>query len=194
VRRIGYTSAGTIEFLRDQDTRRFYFMEMNTRLQVEHPVTEMITGIDIVQEQFAIAANRPLRLAQMDVHARGHALECRINAEDPAREFKPSPGVITRFDVPLDGGPGTLRVDTHVAAGYEVPPYYDSLIAKVIAHAPTRDAAIATMLRCLRAARIEGVATTIPLHIAVLESPEFKSGDYDTRSIPGWKQAATARV
>jgi len=183
---IGYAGAGTVEFLRAADGRIF-FMEMNTRLQVEHPVTELVTGLDIVGEQFAIAANRPLRLSQMDVRVRGHAIECRINAEDPSADFKPSPGVVSRMDLPLTLGSGTVRVDTHVAAGYEVPPYYDSLIAKVIVHAESRPAAIETMLRTLRAAKVEGVATTIPLHLAVLESPEFARGEYDTRSIPGWK-------
>jgi acetyl-CoA carboxylase biotin carboxylase subunit len=182
---VGYAGAGTIEFLRAA-SGRLHFMEMNTRLQVEHPVTEMLTGVDIVNEQLAIASNRPLRLSQADVRPRGHAIECRINAEDPAQDFKPSPGVITRFDVPLDQGPGKVRVDTHVESGYEVPPYYDSLIAKVIVHAPTREQAIETMLRTLRATRIEGIATTIPLHLAVLDSPEFRRGQYDTRSIPGW--------
>ncbi|MBL8859961.1 MAG: acetyl-CoA carboxylase biotin carboxylase subunit [Planctomycetes bacterium] len=190
---IGYAGAGTIEFLRAQ-SGRIHFMEMNTRLQVEHPVTEMITGIDIVQEQFNVAANRSLRLSQIDVRVRGHAIECRINAEDPADDFRPSPGVITRMDVPLDRGPGTVRVDTHVAAGYEVPPYYDSLIAKVIVHAPDRTSAIETMVRTLSAAVIEGVATTIPLHLAVLASAEFARGEYDTRSIPGWKPRQKARV
>jgi acetyl-CoA carboxylase, biotin carboxylase subunit len=191
---IGYAGAGTIEFLRAHDGR-IHFMEMNTRLQVEHPVTEMLTGVDIVQEQFTIAANRRLRLAQLDVRARGHAIECRINAEDPAQNFKPSPGKITRFDIPLDRGPGRVRIDTHVEAGYEVPPYYDSLIAKVIVHADSRELAIETMLRTLSKAKIEGVATTIALHLAVLDSPEFRRGEYDTRSIPGWSNAApVARV
>jgi acetyl-CoA carboxylase biotin carboxylase subunit len=182
---IGYAGAGTIEFLRAA-SGRIHFMEMNTRLQVEHPVTEMLTGVDIVNEQLAVAANRALRLKQTDVRAEGHAIECRINAEDPAQDFKPSPGVITRFEVPLDQGPGRVRVDTHVESGYEVPPYYDSLIAKVIVHAPTRDKAIETMLRTLRASNIEGIATTIPLHLAVLDSPQFRRGQYDTKSIPGW--------
>jgi acetyl-CoA carboxylase biotin carboxylase subunit len=179
---IGYAGAGTIEFLRAANGR-IHFMEMNTRLQVEHPVTEMLTGVDIVNEQLAVAANRKLRLSQADVRARGHAIECRINAEDPAQDFKPSPGLITRFEVPLDKGPGTVRVDTHVESGYEVPPYYDSLIAKVIVHAPTRDGAIETMLRTLRATKIEGIATTVSLHLRVLDSAAFRSGQYDTRSI-----------
>jgi acetyl-CoA carboxylase biotin carboxylase subunit len=180
---IGYAGAGTIEFLRAA-SGRIHFMEMNTRLQVEHPVTEMLTGVDIVNEQLAVAANRKLRLSQADVRARGHAIECRINAEDPAQDFQPSPGVITRFEVPLDKGPGKVRVDTHVESGYEVPPYYDSLIAKVIVHAATRDEAIETMLRTLRATKIEGIATTVALHLRVLDSAAFRSGQYDTRSIP----------
>jgi acetyl-CoA carboxylase biotin carboxylase subunit len=182
---IGYAGAGTIEFLRGADGK-IRFMEMNTRLQVEHPVTEMLTGVDIVHEQLAVAANRGLRVKQADVRAHGHAIECRINAEDPAKGFRPSPGVITRFEVPLGEGPGKVRVDTHVEQGYEVPPYYDSLIAKVIAHGPTREKAIETMLRTLRGTKIEGVATTIPLHLAVLDSTEFRQGRYDTRTIPGW--------
>jgi acetyl-CoA carboxylase biotin carboxylase subunit len=190
---IGYAGAGTIEFLRSSEGR-IHFMEMNTRLQVEHPVTEMLTGVDIVKEQFAIAANRPLRLAQIGVHSQGHAIECRINAEDPAHDFRPSPGVIRAFEIALDRGPGRVRVDTHVEAGYEVPPYYDSLVAKVIAHAPSRAQAIETMLNTLRATRIEGIATTIPLSIAVLESAEFRSGEYDTRTIPGLGKAAVAHA
>lgn len=184
-RAIRYAGAGTIEFLRGPDGS-ICFMEMNTRLQVEHPVTEMLTGIDLAQEQFKIAANRPLALRQADVFARGHAIECRINAEDPAASFRPSPGVLAAFEIPLDRGPGRVRVDTHVRAGDEIPPQYDSLVAKVIAHGATRAEAIETMSRTLDAARIEGIATTIPLHRSVLASAEFKSGDYDTLSIPGW--------
>jgi acetyl-CoA carboxylase biotin carboxylase subunit len=190
---IGYRNAGTIEFLRAPDGT-LCFLEMNTRLQVEHPVTEMLTGVDVVKEQLGIAANRPLGIAQRDVVARGHAIEVRVNAEDPAQGFRPSPGVLTAFEIPTDRGPGRVRVDTHVQAGDEVPPHYDSLIAKVIAHADTRAAAIETLSRVLAAARIEGVATTIPLHRAVLASREFRSGEYDMRAIPGWPPAAaTAR-
>jgi acetyl-CoA carboxylase biotin carboxylase subunit len=188
---IGYTNAGTIEFLKSAEGP-LYFMEMNTRLQVEHPVTEMLTGLDIVRLQLEIAANRPLALAQADVQASGHALECRINAEDPADGFRPAPGVLKSFSIPEDRGPGRVRVETYLAAGDEIPPWYDSLIAKVIAHGRTRDEAIATMLRALSEARVEGVPTTIPLHLAVLASPEFRAGEYDTRSIPGWKSAARA--
>ena len=183
---IGYRGAGTIEFLRNEDGQ-LCFMEMNTRLQVEHPVTEAVTGIDIVQEQLRIAAHHPLSHTQDEVRFQGAAIECRINAEDPADDFRPTPGRLTTFELGgSNTGPGTLRVDTHLTAGDEVPPYYDSLIAKVITHADTREAAIETMLTTLRSARIEGVATTVPLHLAVLDSTEFRSGDYSTLSIPGW--------
>jgi len=185
---IGYVGAGTIEFLRDE-AGRLCFMEMNTRLQVEHPVTEMVTGFDIVQEQLRVAANHPLSIKQEDVHFEGAAIECRINAEDPSDGFKPTPGRLTAFELGSASsrqGAGTVRVDTHLAAGDEVPPYYDSLIAKVIAHGATREAAIETMIATLKTARIEGVRTTIPLHLAVLDSAQFRAGDYSTREIPGW--------
>jgi len=181
----GYVNAGTLEFLRDGDGR-LWFMEMNTRLQVEHPVTELVTGVDIAQEQIRIAANLPLGLRQEDVRFRGHALECRINAEDPADGFRPSPGRLAAFELGGGAGPGTVRVDTHLRTGDEVSPYYDSLLAKVIAHAPTREEAIETMLSALSAARVEGVQTTIPLHLAVLKSRAFRSGEYDTSGLPGW--------
>jgi acetyl-CoA carboxylase biotin carboxylase subunit len=186
---IGYVGAGTMEFLRD-DTGKLFFMEMNARLQVEHPVTEAITGIDVVKEQLAIAANEPLALEQASIVGRGHAIECRINAEDPSQDFRPSPGKIDVFEIPTDKGPGTIRVDTHLRAGDEVLPYYDSLIAKVIAHAPTREKAIETMLRALAGARIGEIATTIPLHLSVLPSEEFRSGKYDTSRIPGARAGA----
>ncbi|MCZ6596082.1 MAG: acetyl-CoA carboxylase biotin carboxylase subunit [Planctomycetota bacterium] len=182
---LGYTNAGTIEFLRDGDGR-LCFMEMNTRLQVEHPVSELTTGVDIVAEQIHIAANRPLSLDQDAIAPRGHAIECRINAEDPAADFRPSPGRVDAFAIPDDAGPGTVRIDTHLNEGDSIPPYYDSLIAKVIAHAESRELGIETMLAALRGARVEGVATTIPLHLAVLESEAFRSGAYDTSAIPGW--------
>ena len=190
---IGYTNAGTIEFLRDEGGR-LSFMEMNTRLQVEHPVTEALTGIDVVAWQLRIAANQRLAIEQADVRPRGHAIECRINAEDPEQGFRPAPGTLAAFEFPRDLGPGTVRVDTHLEAGDEVPPYYDSLIAKVIAHADTREAAIETMLRALRGARVEGVATTIALHLAVLASDAFRRGEYDTRAVPGWPAKAFART
>jgi len=185
-RSIGYAGAGTIEFLRAPDGSP-YFMEMNTRLQVEHPVSEMVSGVDVVALQLKVAANHRLGLTQDDVRLAGHAIECRVNAEDPARGFRPTPGKLEALEVPRDLGPGRVRVDTHLSAGDEVSPYYDSLIAKVIAHADTREAAIETMQRALAAARIGGgaVATTLPLHLAVLASDEFRSGEYDTRSVPG---------
>jgi acetyl-CoA carboxylase biotin carboxylase subunit len=186
---IGYTGAGTIEFLR-ADGGAIYFMEMNTRLQVEHGVTELVSGVDLVLKQLAIAANERLGLAQSSIRLQGHAIEARINAEDPERAFRASPGMLTAFSFPHELGPGTIRVDTHLAAGDAVSPHYDSLIAKVIAHASTRDEAIETLRRSLRAADVAGLKTTIPLHLAVLDSPEFKSGAYDTRAIPGWLSAA----
>lgn len=165
-------------------------MEMNTRLQVEHPVSEAVSGIDVVEAQIRIAANEPLGFAQADVAAKGAAIECRINAEDPSHDFRPSPGRLGAFDFPRDAGPGSVRVDTHLASGEEVSPHYDSLLAKVIASADTRDRAIATMLACLGGARVEGVATTIPVHLAVLASDAFRRGDYDTSAIPGWARGS----
>ena len=182
---IGYAGAGTVEFLR-ADSGEIYFMEMNTRLQVEHGVSELVSGVDLVVKQLEVAAHRPLGLAQDSIRLQGSAIEVRVNAEDPERDFKPSPGTLASFDFPRELGPGRIRVDTHARAGDAVSPYYDSLLAKVIAHAPTRDEAIETLLRCLRACRVEGVKTTIPLHLVVLDSAEFRSGRYDTRAIPGW--------
>ncbi|MED6335238.1 MAG: biotin carboxylase N-terminal domain-containing protein [Planctomycetota bacterium] len=179
---IGYSGAGTVEFLRTPDGT-LHFMEMNARLQVEHPLTELVTGIDLVGEQLAVAANRPLGLRQEDVRFEGHAIECRINAEDPARDFLPTPGTLTAFD--LAPGAARVRVDTHLAAGEVVSPHYDSLLAKLISHGETRAEAIKLMLDALRASRVEGVSTTIPLHIAVLESEAFQSGEIDTSHIPG---------
>ncbi len=173
---LGYRNAGTVEFLRDAGGS-LHFMEMNTRLQVEHPVTEAVTGIDLVKEQIRVAANEPLSFAQKEIELTGHAVECRINAEDPDNEFKPSPGTITRFEIPRG-----VRVDTHIAAGEggcTVPPYYDSLIAKMIAHGPDRRAAIAAARTALREFRIEGIITTLPLHLRILEQPSFLKGDYD---------------
>ena len=182
---IGYVGAGTVEFLLDGSSRPL-FIEMNTRLQVEHPVTEEVTGVDVVKQQIAIAANERLTLEQVEVKSSGHAIECRINAEDPAQGFRPTPGVLTAFDIPQDKGTGVIRVDTHLETGQRVPPHYDSLLAKVIAFGKTRDAAIETMVATLKATRIEGVSTTIPVHLAVLGSREFKKGEYDTASLPGW--------
>jgi len=200
---VGYRSAGTVEFLRAPSIDgihgdaggALYFMEMNTRLQVEHPVSELVSGLDIAAQQIRIAAHEPLSCGQSEIRLAGHAIECRINAEDPERNFQPSPGTLRAFSFPTDLGPGALRVDTHLAPGDVVPPHYDSLLAKVIAHAETRELAIQTLVTALSAARVEGVATTIPLHLAVLDSPAFRAGNYDTAAIPGWPpvRAASAR-
>lgn len=177
---VKYRNAGTIEFLVDKNGN-FYFMEMNTRIQVEHPVTEMVYGIDIVREQIRIAAGEKLGIKQRQLKPNGHAIECRINAEDPFNGFRPSPGKITALHFP--GGFG-VRVDSHIYQEYVIPPYYDSMIAKLIVHARTRDEAIARMLRALEEFVIEGVHTTIPFHIKLLNSSEFRSGvDYDTKFI-----------
>jgi acetyl-CoA carboxylase biotin carboxylase subunit len=182
VRKIGYLNAGTIEFLMDEN-KNLYFMEMNTRLQVEHPVTEMITGVDIVAEQIKIAANHMLSFKQEDVTFSGHAIECRINAEDPANNFTPSPGVITGFDLSLNEGPGKIRLDTHAAAGYEIPSFYDSMICKIIAHGQDRASAIRTMVNALKSFEVKGIKTTIPLHLDILNSKIFKTGNYNTNSL-----------
>jgi acetyl-CoA carboxylase biotin carboxylase subunit len=174
-KKLGYSSAGTVEFLLDQDNR-FYFMEMNTRIQVEHAVTEMVTLADIVRNQIRIAAGEKLGYTQDDLMIVGHAIECRINAENP-ETFAPSPGTITAFNLP--GGPG-VRVDTYVYSGYKVPPFYDSMIAKVIVHARTRDLAIARMRRALEAMVVEGIKTTIPLHLKIMDDPTFQAGDIST--------------
>jgi acetyl-CoA carboxylase biotin carboxylase subunit len=169
---VNYVSAGTVEFLVDRQ-EQFYFIEMNTRIQVEHPVTEMVTGIDLVREQIRIASGEPLGYRQNAVRFTGHAIECRINAEDP-EHFVPSPGRVTTWIPP--GGPGT-RVDSHLMAGYTVPPHYDSLIAKIIVHANNRAEAIARMHRALSETVIEGVKTTIPYHLKLLADPAFVAGE-----------------
>jgi acetyl-CoA carboxylase biotin carboxylase subunit len=173
---LGYASAGTMEFLVDRDFN-FYFMEMNTRIQVEHPITEQVTGLDLVKEQLRVALGDPLP-PQSAVQLRGHAIECRINAEDPARSFLPCPGKIHALHVP--GGPG-IRVDTHIYQGYTIPPYYDSLIAKLIAYGHDRSEALARMRRALDEFVVEGVRTTIPFHRAVLDNPRFVTGSIHTK-------------
>ena len=170
---VGYRGAGTFEFLLEKD--RFYFIEMNTRLQVEHPVTECVTGMDLVKLQLMVAAGEPLGIAQSDVVIRGHAIECRLNAEDP-NSFRPSPGMVTMFHPP--GGPG-IRIDTHIYTGYAVPPYYDSLIGKLIAHGDTRDSALARMRTALQEIVIDGIATNIPLHQDLCDDAGFISGGVD---------------
>ncbi|HOW74714.1 MAG TPA: acetyl-CoA carboxylase biotin carboxylase subunit [Candidatus Competibacteraceae bacterium] len=171
--RIGYRGAGTFEFLYQDG--EFYFIEMNTRVQVEHPVTELITGVDIVKEQLRIAAGHPLSYRQEDIHVRGHAVECRLNAEDP-ETFAPSPGTITQYHAP--GGPG-IRVDSHIYNGYRVPPNYDSMIGKLIAHGETREAAIARMRGALAELVIEGIKTNAPLHRRILSDARFLDGGMD---------------
>ena len=187
-RAIDYVGAGTIEMLLNEDNS-FYFMEMNTRIQVEHPVTEMCTGFDLVKEQIRAAAGLPLSLPNTEIQLRGHAIECRINAEDPARNFAPSPGTINTFHLP--GGPG-VRVDTHAYAGYKVPQYYDSLLGKLIVHGATREEAIGRMKRALMETVIEGVHTTIPFLLQVMDNPEFIAGEVDTKSLERWMAAERA--
>lgn len=181
-RQVGYVSAGTVEFLFEETAAgpEFWFLEMNTRLQVEHPVTEMVTGMDLAQHMIRIAEGEPLGFGQEDVTLRGHAIECRINAEDPARGFQPKPGLITEYQEP--GGPG-VRVDSGVRAGSTIPPSYDSLISKLICFAQSRDHAIARTLRALDEYRIEGVTTTIAFHRLALSSPWFKQGVFSTKTV-----------
>jgi acetyl-CoA carboxylase biotin carboxylase subunit len=180
-RHLRYRGAGTVEFLVDLERDAFSFLEMNARIQVEHPVTEAITGIDLVAEQIAIAEGQGLRLRQDDVAFDGHAIECRINAEDWLRDFQPDPGTVTRVAVPV--GPG-LRVDTHLQAGAEVPPFYDSLLAKLIASGRDRDQALERLRSALGRFTIAGVATTVPMHLAVVQEPDFIVGGVDTTWFP----------
>jgi len=175
-RAVGYQNAGTVEFLVSK-TGEFFFMEMNTRIQVEHPVTEEITGIDLIQEQLRVASGEPLRFSQDDIRFQGHSIECRLTAEDPTKNFAPSAGTVTAFDPP--GGPG-VRVDSHLFGGYKMPPYYDSLLAKIIVHAPTRPEAIAKMERALRETRLEGIANTRDFHLKILANEYFRSGELST--------------
>jgi acetyl-CoA carboxylase biotin carboxylase subunit len=183
-RAIGYVGAGTMEFLLDEGGE-LRFMEMNARLQVEHPVSEMRTGIDLVEAQIRIAAGQPLWFSQDDVELCGHSIECRINAEDPSNGFSPSPGLIERWEV-ASAGPD-VRVDTHVESGYEVPPHYDSLLCKVIAWGKDRDTACDRLAEALQSIRCDGISTTTPMHLAVLSSKEFRENRYDTRAVPGWE-------
>ncbi|MFZ9139256.1 MAG: acetyl-CoA carboxylase biotin carboxylase subunit [Bacilli bacterium] len=173
---VGYVNAGTIEFLVDKNLN-FYFIEMNTRIQVEHPVTEFITGIDLVKEQVKIAMGKKLPFTQKQIKISGHAIECRINAEDVKANFRPAPGKITQLIMP--GGNG-VRIDTHIYPGYEVPPYYDSMIAKLIVHAPTRKEAIRKMLVALEQFMVDGITTNIEFHYSILHTQEFVSGNVDT--------------
>jgi acetyl-CoA carboxylase biotin carboxylase subunit len=179
VKAANYYSAGTCEFLLDKNNK-FYFIEVNARIQVEHPVTELVTGVDLIKEQIRVAAGEPLPFAQKDIVARGSAIEVRINAEDPYHDFRPNPGTITKWHPP--GGPG-IRLDTHVVTGYRVPPNYDSMVAKLLVHRPTRAEALATMRRALREFTVEGIATTIPLHQEIFNTAEFVDRTVDTTFI-----------
>jgi acetyl-CoA carboxylase, biotin carboxylase subunit len=179
VREAKYTNAGTVEFIVAPDNS-FYFIEVNARIQVEHPVTEMITGVDLIREQIRVASGLPLSFTQDSIECRGAAIECRINAEDPDRNFQPQPGLIEELFVP--GGLG-VRWDSHVYAGYNVPPHYDSMIGKLIVHRATREEAIATMRRALRELGIKGIKTTAPFHDLVLQHPEFVAGTHDTKFV-----------
>ncbi|MGE5723003.1 MAG: acetyl/propionyl/methylcrotonyl-CoA carboxylase subunit alpha [Sphingomonadales bacterium] len=178
---LSYRGAGTVEFLVDADRGEYYFLEMNARIQVEHPVTEEVTGIDLVAEQIAIAEGRGLRLTQDQVRFNGCAIECRINAEDPIRDFAPSPGTVAEADWPAGDG---VRVDTYITSGARVPPYYDSLMAKIIAHGPDRETAIERLRKALAATRLHGVHTNIAFHLEVLGDPEFQAGGVDTGYLP----------
>ncbi len=171
----GYYNAGTIEFLVD-DKNNFYFMEMNTRIQVEHPITEFVTGIDLVKAQLKIAAGKELPYSQEDIRVKGHSIECRINAESPEKGFRPSPGKINALHIP--GGPG-IRIDSSVYSGYEITPYYDSMIAKLIVYAPTRKEAIAKMKWALAEFIVEGVDTNIDFQLSLIRDPAFEEGNYD---------------
>jgi acetyl-CoA carboxylase biotin carboxylase subunit len=183
---VGYRGAGTMEYLYDDDCGEFFFIEMNTRIQVEHPLTEMITGIDLVGEMIRVARGEPLRYRQSDVQSRGAAIECRINAEDPDKNFMPSPGRVSEITLP--GGPG-VRVDTMLYPGYTVPPFYDSLLAKVVVHAEDRESAIARMRRALQELHIEGVKTTRSLHLQLMDASQFQAARFDTGFLEGWLAA-----
>lgn len=174
-----YAGAGTVEFIVDKDYN-FYFIEVNARIQVEHPVSEMVTGVDLIQEQIRVAAGLPLSFRQEDLSCTGAAIECRINAEDPTKNFQPSPGKIESMFAP--GGLG-VRFDSHVTAGYSVPPYYDSMIGKLIVHRPTRELAIATMLRALKELQIQGIKTSVPFHEWILKDASFLDGSVDTKYV-----------
>jgi acetyl-CoA carboxylase, biotin carboxylase subunit len=175
--RLSYRGAGTVEFLVDRERDTFYFLEMNARIQVEHPVTEAVTGVDLVAEQIFIAGGLGLRLQQSAIQLQGCAIECRVNAEDPAHDFRPSPGVVSAVSWPSGEG---IRVDTHIAAGARVPPFYDSLIGKIIAHAPDRNSAVARLRNAIGATRVSGVHTNLPFHALVLADAEFQAGGFDT--------------
>ncbi len=189
--RLDYRGAGTVEFLVDMDRGAFYFLEMNARIQVEHPVTEQVTGVDLVAEQIAIAAGGGLRLSQDDVRIQGASIECRINAEDPAHDFMPSPGTVREARWPSGEG---IRVDTHIASGSRVPPYYDSLMAKIIAHGRDRAEALARLRKAIAESHIEGVKTNLGFHAEVLADPEFAAGGMDTGYLPRFFERKAAAL
>ena len=182
-RSVGYSGAGTVEYLYDEASQAFYFLEVNTRIQVEHPVTEMITGVDLVQEMLRIAGGEPLSVRQEDVSIRGHAIECRINAEDPARNFMPWPGVVSKLAVPDGEG---VRFDTMLFDGYSVPPFYDSLLGKLVVHGTDRSDCLAKLRASLQSLKIEGIPTTIPLHAALAGDADVVAGAFHTRFLEGW--------
>ncbi|WP_448955291.1 acetyl-CoA carboxylase biotin carboxylase subunit [Labrys neptuniae] len=188
-RSVGYSGAGTVEYLYDDETGQFYFIEVNTRIQVEHPVTEMITGIDLVQEMLRIAGGAPLSVRQEDIAISGHAIECRINAEDPSRDFMPAPGLVSALDVPDSEG---VRFDTLLWAGYEVPPFYDSLLGKLIVRGKDRADCLARLRVALDGLNIEGIPTTVGLHRALAADPEVAASRYHTRFLEHWLLTAFA--
>ncbi len=188
---VNYRGAGTIEYLYDDVSHHFYFIEMNTRIQVEHPVTEMITGLDLVREMIRIAGGEPLRIKQSDIRMTGHAIEVRINAEDPAKNFMPCPGTVSSLRIP--GGPGT-RFDTMLYQGYQVPPFYDSLLGKLIVWDETRDAAIDRMKRALGELEVGGLKTTKPLHELLVSDPSVRRADFHTRWLENWLEENTHRL
>ena len=187
--RLSYRSAGTVEFLVDRERDAFHFLEMNARIQVEHPVTEAVTGVDLIAEQIAIADGEGLRFAQSDIQRRGCAIECRVNAEDTADNFRPSPGQVREVTWPSQEG---IRVDTHIDSGSRIPPFYDSLLAKIIAHAPDRASAVAKLRRAIAAMRVDGVHTNLSFHEAVLADPEFQAGGFDTGFVARLLERRTA--
>jgi acetyl-CoA carboxylase biotin carboxylase subunit len=190
-RSIGYRGAGTLEYLYDEASGAFYFIEMNTRIQVEHPVTEMITGIDLVREQIRVCLGNQLSLIQADIGIRGHAIEVRLNAEDPAQDFMPSPGVVSELTLP--GGPG-VRFDGMLYPGYAIPPFYDSLLGKLIVCDRDRDATLARLRRALAELVIVGVPTTIPLHAALARDPEMRAGQVHTTWLEQWLKTHSAKL
>jgi acetyl-CoA carboxylase biotin carboxylase subunit len=188
---VKYRGAGTLEYLYDDQTHQFYFIEMNTRIQVEHPVTEMITGLDLVREMIRVAAGEKLGHGQQDVRMNGHAIEVRINAEDPAKNFMPAPGTVSSLRVP--GGPGT-RFDTMLFPGYQVPPFYDSLLGKLIVWAESREAALARLARALGELEIGGINTTKSLHQALVADSGVKAGQFHTRWLEPWLERNAERL